>query len=59
MADTPVVSFRLPPELVERLDALAARLATEAGRPCSRNAALVKVLTEALAGEKPPKGKRT
>jgi DNA-binding ferritin-like protein len=48
MGNTPTTSFRLAPELLERLDRYAERLATAAGVPVSRAAAAAKLLTTAL-----------
>lgn len=45
---TPVSSLRLDTKLLTRLDAYAARLSMETGLPVSRNAAVVKLLTEGL-----------
>jgi hypothetical protein len=44
----PTTSFRLPPELLERVDAYAAELATTTGLRVSRAGAVVKLLTDAL-----------
>ncbi len=54
MFKTPVTAFRLPPELLARVDAYAAALSQQAGVPVSRAAAVVKLLTEALGRAPPP-----
>jgi hypothetical protein len=49
MVKTPVTAFRIPPELLARVDAYASALSAEAGVPVSRAAAVVKLLNVALA----------
>ena len=48
MVKTPVTAFRLPPELLERVDEYAAELASSTGLRVSRAGAVVKLLTDAL-----------
>jgi len=48
---TKTTGFRLPEELLSRVDAYAAQLAEAAGVPVSRAAAVVKLLTLALDHE--------
>jgi len=48
MVKTPVTAFRLAPDLLERIDRYAEQLAAEARVPVSRNAAVVRLLTDAL-----------
>lgn len=48
MAITPAKSFRFSLELLQRVDGYATRLSEETGIPVSRNAAMAKLLTEAL-----------
>lgn len=40
MANTPTVTMRLPPELMERVDAYAKRVTTETGIEVNRTAAI-------------------
>lgn len=40
MANTPTVTMRLPPDLVARIDAYAARIAKQTGVEVSRTAAM-------------------
>jgi len=48
MVKTPVTAFRLPPELVTRVDEYATKLAQNTGLRVSRAGAVVKLLTFAL-----------
>lgn len=48
MTRAPVISFRLAPELVKRLDAYVVQLAQDTGLRVSRNAAAAKLLSDAL-----------
>jgi predicted transcriptional regulator len=47
----PTTSFRLSPELLERVDKYAAQLSAQAGVPVSRAAAVAKLLSAALDAE--------
>jgi len=58
MTPTPTVGFRLPRELLERVDAYAARVSASAGVPVSRAAAVTKLLTIALEVEDPGSGRQ-
>jgi hypothetical protein len=48
MTETPVTTFRIATELLARVDEYAAELARTTGLRVSRNAAVVKLLTDAL-----------
>jgi hypothetical protein len=48
MANSPNLSFRVPFELIERLDTYTRSLAAETGLTVTRTNALVKLLTERL-----------
>lgn len=58
MGKTPTSSFRLPSELLERVDEYAAELARNTGLRVSRAGAVVKLLTSALDSEDARKRKR-
>jgi len=58
MGKTPTSSFRLPSELLERVDEYAAELARSTGLRVSRAGAVVKLLTSALHSEDARKRKR-
>ncbi len=55
MTNTPTVTFRLPDELLERLDLYAQRLSADAGFPVSRTDVARKLLTEGLDRVQPDK----
>jgi len=58
MGKTPTSSFRLPSEVLERVDEYAAELARSTGLRVSRAGAVVKLLTSALDSEDARKRKR-
>jgi hypothetical protein len=49
-----LLTARVPPALVAALDAEAQRLHVETGLPCSRSAALIRILTRALQAPPTP-----
>jgi predicted transcriptional regulator len=51
VSNTPTTSFRLAPDLLERLDRYAERLSAATGIPVSRAAAASKLLAQALDAE--------
>src|ERR1700737_4751844 len=57
MTRAPVSSFRFSPELLERIDRYAERLARETGLPVSPNAAAAKLLVAALDTEESQTGR--
>jgi hypothetical protein len=56
--NTPVTAFRLARELLERVDRYAEQLAAQARVPVSRNAAVVRLLTDALDAAEVERTKR-
>ena len=56
MANTTQYTFRLPNELIERLDAYAARLAQEQAMPVTRADVVKQLLTRGLDGVETKKG---
>lgn len=52
------IAYRLPPDLIERIDAYAAMRARVDGRPCNRSSAIRVLLEKALAQQTPPKPER-
>ena len=58
MANTPTVTMRLPPQLIERIDAYAARVAKQTGVEVSRTAAMKALVQTGLEVKEKEAGKQ-